>query len=145
MFCTQCGKPVPEGAHFCPSCGSALKETNMPTSQPMTNVKQQNSTNTSFQNEHQAPVLTKKANLQRGVEFVGGHVNLYPDRIFFKSHSFNIQNGETSIKLADIVEMGTELIPTMFWIRTRQGNKYTFVVWGRKAFMNMIRLLQAKL
>lgn len=23
MFCVDCGKPVPEGAHFCPSCGKA--------------------------------------------------------------------------------------------------------------------------
>ncbi len=24
MFCTKCGKPIPEGSHFCPSCGNRM-------------------------------------------------------------------------------------------------------------------------
>ena len=163
MFCSQCGKPVPDGARFCPFCGSALEMSNTPSTptpppfpntapeppvnypQNPVNDYQQNPINNYQQNGNQKPILTKKANLKRGAEYVGGHIDLYPDRLYFNSHSFNIQTGETTIMLADIVDMGTELIPTMFWVKTRQGEKHTLVVWGRKEVMDTIRFLKTKL
>lgn len=185
MFCIQCGKPVPDGARFCPFCGSAIEVANSPgtpTPPPFPNATPQEPVNnfpqepTSYpqqpedsyqqqtintypqqpaipqqqvnnfpQDNNQKPILSKKANLQRGAEFVGGHIDLYPDRLYFNSHSFNIQTGATTIMLADIVDMGTELIPTMFWVKTRQGEKHTLVVWSRKEVMDTIRFLKTKL
>ena len=113
--------------------------------QQPTNSYPQQPVNSCPQDVNQKPILTKKANLKRGAEFVGGHIDLYPDRLYFNSHSFNIQTGATTIMLADIVDMGTELIPTMFWVKTRQGEKHTLVVWGRKEVMDTIRFLKTKL
>lgn len=163
MFCSQCGKPVPDGAHFCPFCGCSIEMVHTPSSptpppipntapqkpvnypQQPTNSYPQQPVNSYPQDVNQKPILTKKANLKRGAEFVGGHIDLYPDRLYFNSHSFNIQTGATTIMLTDIVDMGTELIPTMFWVKTRQGEKHTLVVWGRKEVMDTIRFLKTKL
>jgi GRAM domain-containing protein len=43
-----------------------------------------------------------RANLQRGVETVGGHLYLTPVRLIFESHRFNVRRGTTEIQLRDI-------------------------------------------
>ena len=42
------------------------------------------------------------ANLQRGVETVGGRLFLTDRRLLFRSHGFNVQDGDTEIPLARI-------------------------------------------
>ena len=53
------------------------------------------------------------ANLQRGVETVGGRLFLTDQRLFFQSHSFNVQTGATEIPLSEV--KGTELCWTKFF------------------------------
>ena len=81
------------------------------------------------------------ANLQRGVETVGGRLFLTDQRLFFQSHSFNVQTGATEIPLSEV--KGTELCWTKFLgvfplfpnslaVRTTGGNEHRFVLSGRK-------------
>lgn len=42
------------------------------------------------------------ANLQRGVETVGGRLYLTDSRLVFSSHKFNVQNGRTEIPLSAV-------------------------------------------
>jgi hypothetical protein len=47
-------------------------------------------------------VRESRANLQRGLESVGGHLYLTDQRLLFESHRFNLQRGATEVPLADI-------------------------------------------
>lgn len=42
------------------------------------------------------------ANLQRGIETVGGRLFLTDSRLVFSSHRFNVQAGTTEIALSDV-------------------------------------------
>ncbi|EQD55503.1 hypothetical protein B1B_09196, partial [mine drainage metagenome] len=81
------------------------------------------------------------ANLQRGVEIVGGKLFLTNQRLFFQSHSFNIQTGATDIPLPQI--LGTRLcwskflgvlplLPNSLAVDTVGGVEYRFVLFGRR-------------
>src|SRR6187455_2813762 len=50
----------------------------------------------------ETPVKDGGANLQRGVETVGGWLYLTNQRVVFESHAFNVQTGVTEIPLASI-------------------------------------------
>src|SRR3954451_16880617 len=50
----------------------------------------------------EALIKESRANLQRGIESVGGHLYLTDRRLIFESHRFNVQAGATEIPLGDI-------------------------------------------
>ncbi|WP_091186916.1 GRAM domain-containing protein [Paramicrobacterium humi] len=87
-------------------------------------------------------ILVRKsgANLQRGLETVGGHLFLTDQRLVFRPHGFNVQSGVTDIPLADIV--GTRLAwtklfgkiplaPNTLEVQTAAGVEFAFVVSRR--------------
>ena len=87
------------------------------------------------------------ANLLRGVETVGGKLFLTDQRLFFQSHSFNVQTGPTDIPLAEV--RGTRLCWTKFLgviplfpnslaVATTSGTEYRFVLFGRKGWATAI-------
>lgn len=87
------------------------------------------------------------ANLQRGVETVGGQLRLTDRRLLFTSHGFNVQNGSTSITLADIVQVRpcwTRLLnlvpvfPNSLAVETRDGGRHCFVLYRRGAWADAI-------
>ncbi len=47
-------------------------------------------------------VKAGRANLQRGVETVGGRAWLTDQRLLFEAHAFNVQKSAESIQLSDI-------------------------------------------
>ena len=80
------------------------------------------------------------ANLQRGAETVGGKLFLTDKRLFFQSHSLNVQTGPTEIPLSQV--RGTRLCWTKFLnlipvfpnslaVDTNGGVEYRFVLFGR--------------
>ena len=75
------------------------------------------------------------ANLFRGIEGVGGKIFLTNERLIFKSHSLNIQKGQTDINYSDIVSVDkrktAKLIDNGIKISTKQGTEYDFVVNDR--------------
>ena len=93
--------------------------------------------------------LVKKggANLQKGVETVGGYLYLTNQRLIFEAHAINIQGGNTLIDLSDI--KSTEkcwtkflnvipLMPNSLAVHTKTGNEYRFVLFGRGAWQEKI-------
>lgn len=87
------------------------------------------------------------ANLQRGMETVGGRLFLTDQRLFFQPHSFNVQTGFADIPLGEI--RGTKLCWTKFLgivpltpnslaIQTANGSQYRFVLFGRREWATAI-------
>lgn len=85
------------------------------------------------------------ANHFKNGEAVGGKLYLLPDRLQFKSHSFNIQNHEHTIELTKIREVSfyntLGLVPNGLAIITTDGHAEKFVVNGRKLWKEEIERL----
>lgn len=86
------------------------------------------------------------ANLQRGLETVGGWLYLTDQRLLFESHGFNIQNGPTEISLSQV--KATRPVWTKFLgllpispnsLAVFVGDKeYSFVVSNRRQWASAI-------
>lgn len=88
------------------------------------------------------------ANLQKGVETVGGRLYLTNQRLVFEAHQMNIQGGTTEIDLQDV--QSTEkcwtkflgfipLFPNSLAVFTKAGDEYRFVVFGRGKWVKAIQ------
>ena len=84
------------------------------------------------------------ANLQRGLETVGGRLFLTNQRLVFESHRFNIQAGATVIALADLRGARKSwtkflglipLAPNAMTVATADGRHHCFTIWGRAAWI----------
>ncbi len=87
------------------------------------------------------------ANLQRGLETVGGHLYLTNKRLVFESHAFNIQQGSTIVDVENITEMTKTwtkflnlipIFPNSVCIRTKTGDEFNFVVSNRNSWIQDI-------
>ncbi len=81
------------------------------------------------------------ANYFRGKEGVGGTIYFYQDRIIFKSHSFNIQTGNTTLRYADMISTKAHKnlwISNGLLIYTADGAEHRFVVNNRDDIMAFI-------
>ena len=87
------------------------------------------------------------ANLQRGAETVGGHLFLTNFRLVFESHSFNVQTGNTEIRLEAIESMNLcwtkflgsiPLFPNSLEVVLTDGTAYSMVLNGRKEWLRVI-------
>ena len=94
-------------------------------------------------------VIVRKgaANLQRGIETVGGKLYLTNQRIIFETHIINIQRGTTEIDVVSIKSVEKcwtkflnliPLVPNSLAITTNQGTEYRFVLFGRTAWVSAI-------
>tara|TARA_B100001250_G_C19791094_1_gene786531 strand:- start:1782 stop:2105 length:324 start_codon:yes stop_codon:yes gene_type:complete len=94
---------------------------------------------------HENEKLIKKggANLQKGIEAVGGYLYLTNQRLIFESHSFNVQTGNTIIDLSNINSIEKcwtkflnviPLIPNSLAVFSKEGDEYRFVLFGRSAW-----------
>jgi hypothetical protein len=95
----------------------------------------------------ETPVKDGPANLQRGIETVGGWLYLTNQRLIFESHAFNIQTGRTIILLVNIT--GTRkcwtkflnlipLFPNSVAVATKEGKEYRFVTFDRQTWIDAI-------
>jgi hypothetical protein len=91
------------------------------------------------------------ANLQRGIETVGGWLYLTTERLIFEAHAFNVQAGATAIPLRDVRKMWkswTKLLgllpvfPNSLAVSTAKGKTFRFVLGNRDAWMRAIREAQ---
>lgn len=87
------------------------------------------------------------ANLQRHIETVGGRLFLTSQRLICESHAFNIQTGTRAVELADIVSLTPcwtrflgvlPLLQNSLAISAKQGETYSFVLFGRVAWRRAI-------
>jgi hypothetical protein len=82
------------------------------------------------------------ANLFRGLEGVGGKIFLTNKRLVFKSHSLNIQKGQTNFNYSDIDRLSkrktAKLIDNGIKLVTKDGGEFCFVVNNRDAEIKKI-------
>ena len=104
-------------------------------------------------NDHQESTVIKKgpANLERGIEAVGGKLMLTQDVLIFQSHALNIQCGRTEIPCSEILKVepswsrflgAIPLVPNGLKVHTRDGTVYRFVVFGRRKWIAAIEHVQ---
>lgn len=88
------------------------------------------------------------ANLQRGIEAVGGRLTLTSLRLVFESHGFNVQTGTTEIALAEISKVEpcwtrflgvVPLAPNGLAVTLTSGAEHRFVVFGRTEWRSAIQ------
>lgn len=87
------------------------------------------------------------ANMQRGAETAGGKLFLTSERLVFLAHAFNIGSGPSEVPLGLIAEVGTAwtkllgvipLMPNSIAVTLRDGTVLSYVVTGRKAWIEAI-------
>jgi hypothetical protein len=88
------------------------------------------------------------ANLQRGIETVGGRLFLTSRRLIFETHKLNVKTGRTVVALRDVEDVWkcwTKLFglipvfPNSLAVSTAQGKTYRFVMFGRDKWVRAIR------
>ena len=79
------------------------------------------------------------ANLQKGIETVGGKLYLTNRRLVFEAHKINIQGGNTEIELPNIHSLEKcwtkflgfiPMMPNSLAVYTKSGKEYRFVLFG---------------
>ena len=87
------------------------------------------------------------ANLQRGIEAVGGTLTLTDQRLIFEPHDVNVQKQPLAINLADVVHVRKcwtklfnliPLVPNSIAVETTDGQEHRFVLFGRQKWINAI-------
>jgi hypothetical protein len=87
------------------------------------------------------------ANLQRGMETVGGKLYLTNRRLVFEAHAFNIQTEPAELRLSDVRSMEKcwtlflgflPLAPNSLAVYSRRSEELRFVLWGRASWMAAI-------
>jgi hypothetical protein len=95
----------------------------------------------------ETPIKDGAANLQRGIETVGGWLYLTNQRLIFESHAFSIQTGATIIALENITRARKcwtkflnliPLFPNSVAVATKEGKEYRFVAFNRQAWIDAI-------
>jgi hypothetical protein len=94
------------------------------------------------------------ANLQRGLETVGGRLFLTDHRLVFEPHAVNLQRGVTVVDLAQVQSTRAcwtkflgliPLFPNSLAVYTKEGTEFRFVLFGRHAWNAAIQArLQAR-
>lgn len=87
------------------------------------------------------------ANLQKGLETVGGKLHLTNKRLIFESHVVNIQSGVTEIELSNLERVQKSwtkflglipVFPNSLSVYTKEGQEYQFVLFGRESWADSI-------
>ncbi|MEB3357825.1 MAG: GRAM domain-containing protein [Synechococcales bacterium] len=87
------------------------------------------------------------ANLQRGLESVGGQLYLTNQRLVFEPHCFNIQRKVAAIPVSAITDVRTcwtkflnllPLFPNSIAVSTRTNQEYRLVVANRQSWVTAI-------
>ncbi|WP_435802963.1 GRAM domain-containing protein [Polaribacter sp.] len=83
------------------------------------------------------------ASLFRGIEGVGGKMFFTNQRLIFKSHSLNIQKGQTNIDFSEIKNIEKrktiKIVDNGIKVTTKEGKEYCFVVSDRDIQIQKIK------
>ncbi|GAB6991649.1 GRAM domain-containing protein [Paenibacillus pini] len=87
-------------------------------------------------------LLTKPANLFRGMEAVGGKLKITGDRVIFNATRLNVQRDSLEIPMSDIQEVERRntlrIVPNGITIKLRSGKEYRFVIKDRDQVIELI-------
>jgi hypothetical protein len=98
-------------------------------------------------NQNEQLIKQGAANLQKGMETVGGKLYLTNQRLIFEPHKINIQRGTTEILLRGIKSSEKcwtkflgfiPLISNSLAVYGKQGEDYRFVLSDRSAWLEAI-------
>lgn len=100
-------------------------------------------------NLHPGETVLKKggANMQRGLETVGGKLTLTNQRLLFDAHALNFQRGATEVWLQQVVGQkggwtkflgSIPLVPNSIVLTLAGGQELSFVVTGRAKWLAAI-------
>lgn len=98
-------------------------------------------------NPNESIVKEGPANLQKGIEAVGGRLFLTNQRVVFESHAMNIQAGVTEIPLGEVESIQPcwtkflnliPLMPNSLALQTRAGQEHKLVLFGRSKWKTEI-------
>ena len=100
-------------------------------------------------NLHPGETVLKKgvANMQRGLETVGGKLILTNQRLLFDAHALNFQRGATEVGLQQVVGQkggwtkflgSIPLVPNSIVLALADGQELSFVVTGRAKWLAAI-------
>ncbi|MDX6745739.1 GRAM domain-containing protein [Polaribacter sp. PL03] len=88
------------------------------------------------------------ANLFRGIEAVGGKLFFTNKRLIFKSHSLNIQKGQTDISFIEIINVEKrktmKIVDNGMKITTKDGKEYCFIIEDRDLQIEKIKEILSK-
>ena len=83
------------------------------------------------------------ANLYRGIEGVGGKIFFTNQRLIFKSHSLNIQKGQTNIDYSEIKNIEKRktmrIVKNGIKVTTKEAKEYCFLVNDRNVQIEKIK------
>jgi hypothetical protein len=89
-------------------------------------------------------VKSGRANMQRGIETVGGRLYLTNQRLVFESHSLNFRTGATILPIASVHDARKcwtkflnliPLFPNSILVTTLDHQLYRFVTYGRESWI----------
>lgn len=92
-------------------------------------------------------IKTGAANMQRGIEAVGGKLTLTDQQLTFESHRLNVQTGTSVIPLSEVVAVEpvwtkvfnlVPITPNSLAVTTRDGAEHSFVLNSRKTWRDEI-------
>ncbi len=92
-------------------------------------------------NEH--VIKEGAANLQRGLETVGGRLFLTSHRLVFEAHALNFQSSAVAVELERVQSTRAcwtkflgliPLLPNSLAVYTKEGVEFRFVLFGRHAW-----------
>jgi len=98
-------------------------------------------------------VLSGLANLQRGVETVGGKLFLTSQRLLFNSHKLNVQRGPTEVDLKEVAAVTPcwtkflgliPIAPNSLAVRLRDGTELRFVLNNRQSWKTQLERVAAE-
>ncbi len=88
------------------------------------------------------------ANLFRGIEAVGGKLFFTNKRLIFKSHSLNIQKGQTNISFSEINNLEKrktmKIVDNGMKITTKDDKEYCFILEDRDLQIEKIKEILSK-
>jgi hypothetical protein len=98
---------------------------------------------------NQGEKLIKKgpANMQRGVETVGGRLYLTDQRLIFEAHAFNVQSGVSEIPIDSVIGVRRAwtklfgvipLAPNSVVVTLSEGSEHSFVLARRQSWLDAI-------
>ncbi|PQO40210.1 GRAM domain-containing protein [Blastopirellula marina] len=97
--------------------------------------------------EAETVVKEGPANMQRGIEMVGGRLCLTSQRLIFESHMINIQTGVTIVDLTDVAGATPgwtkffnliPLVPNAVCVDIHSGQEMRLTVFGRSQWIDAI-------
>ena len=98
-------------------------------------------------NENESIIKDGAANLQRGLETVGGKLYITDKRLIFEPHAINVQSKILEINIIDIKSTEKSwtkflniipIFPNSLLVHIKDDSSYNFVLFGRESWKNKI-------